>query len=117
MPSIPAAIGENGPCYVNRDSKTTRLNPWSWNDKVNMIYIDQPVQVGFSYDSLITGAINETDLPFVAKPQDYQKTPPPPTNATYLTGTFVSQNPATSPNSTEASAAPFWHFMQTFLQE
>ena len=42
------ALSENGPCFVNKDSNSTYLNPWSWNNEVNMLYIDQPVQVGFS---------------------------------------------------------------------
>src|ERR1700753_3636737 len=62
---------ENGPCSVNRDSNSTSLNPWSWNQEVNMLYIgkyrkerhllsfsqqvDQPVQTGFSYDTLMNG--------------------------------------------------------------
>lgn len=62
---------ENGPCYVNADSNSTRLSEWSWNNEVNMLYLDQPVQVGLSYDelqnvtvNLITGDItllNDTD--------------------------------------------------------
>lgn len=30
---------ENGPCSVNHDSNSTTLNPWSWNQEVNMLYI------------------------------------------------------------------------------
>ena len=41
-------LQENGPCFVGRDSNSTYLNPYSWNNEVNMLYIDQPVQVGFS---------------------------------------------------------------------
>ncbi len=40
---------ENGPChFVNGDS-TPSLNENSWNNYANMIYIDQPIGVGFSY--------------------------------------------------------------------
>jgi len=41
-------LQENGPCFVGSDSNSTYLNPYSWNNEVNMLYIDQPVQVGFS---------------------------------------------------------------------
>jgi len=27
---------ENGPCYITSDSKSTTLNPWSWNNEVNI---------------------------------------------------------------------------------
>lgn len=40
---------ENGPChFVNGDS-TPSLNKNSWNNYANMLYIDQPIGVGFSY--------------------------------------------------------------------
>lgn len=45
-------FAENGPCFVNADSNSTRLSEWSWNNEVNMLYLDQPAQVGFSYDTL-----------------------------------------------------------------
>ncbi|KAK0617470.1 Alpha/Beta hydrolase protein [Immersiella caudata] len=45
-------LEENGPCFVTPDSNSTVLNPWRWNNEVNMLYIDQPTQVGFSFDTL-----------------------------------------------------------------
>jgi hypothetical protein len=30
------ALSENGPCFVNDDSNSTRLNPWSWNNEVGL---------------------------------------------------------------------------------
>jgi len=32
-------LQENGPCSINRDSNSTTLNPWSWNQEFNMLYI------------------------------------------------------------------------------
>jgi hypothetical protein len=32
------ALSENGPCFVNDDSNSTRLNPWSWNNEVGLDY-------------------------------------------------------------------------------
>ena len=116
-PSTPAAVGENGPCSVNIDSKTTTLNPWSWNTNVNMLYIDQPVQTGYSYDTLVNGTIDETVMPFLVNVQNYSTTSLPDTNATMLTGTFASQNFSTIPVSSEMAAVAMWHFLQEWTQE
>ncbi|KAG9096623.1 hypothetical protein FS749_008101 [Ceratobasidium sp. UAMH 11750] len=46
---------ENGPCRMNSDEATVSLNPYSWNAYANMLYIDQPVGVGYSYGSQVVG--------------------------------------------------------------
>ncbi|KIP01841.1 hypothetical protein PHLGIDRAFT_131081 [Phlebiopsis gigantea 11061_1 CR5-6] len=50
---------ENGPCRINNDSKTVSLNPNSWNNVANMLYIDQPVGVGFSHGTTDVGTSQE----------------------------------------------------------
>ncbi|KAF8500349.1 serine carboxypeptidase [Russula emetica] len=40
---------ENGPCRINNQSTGVDLNPTSWNEYANVLYVDQPVGVGFSY--------------------------------------------------------------------
>lgn len=113
MPSISAALGENGPCRINIDSQTTSLNPWSWNERVNMLYIDQPVQVGFSYDVLTNGTINEIKSPFAVTPFEDEV---PETNMTTLAGTFASQDFASAPNTTDMAAVAIWEFMQIWME-
>ncbi len=44
-----ALFGENGPCSVNAGGNATIHNPFSWNAKSNLLYIDQPTGTGFSY--------------------------------------------------------------------
>ena len=114
VPSIQAALGENGPCFVNDDSAGTRLNPWSWNNEVNMLYIDQPVQTGFSYDRLINGTIDETVLPYLVKPVSPST---PPLNSTHIPGVFPSQNTTSTANTTATAALAAWHFMQVWMKE
>lgn len=43
-----ALFVENGPCHVNADGNSTTINEFSWNNKANIIYIDQPAGTGFS---------------------------------------------------------------------
>ncbi|EDQ86217.1 uncharacterized protein MONBRDRAFT_38492 [Monosiga brevicollis MX1] len=55
-----AMLFENGPCSANADGKTTTNNPYSWNTKANLVYIDQPVGVGFSYGDASDADHNES---------------------------------------------------------
>ena len=40
---------EHGPCTVPLGANHTERNPYSWNEKLNIIYLDQPVGTGYSY--------------------------------------------------------------------
>lgn len=44
-----ALMTENGPCSVNEDGLSTTPNPYSWNSNSNIMWIDQPAGVGYSY--------------------------------------------------------------------
>ncbi|KAJ9633743.1 hypothetical protein H2204_006741 [Knufia peltigerae] len=116
-PSIPAAIGENGPCSVTENSVDTILNPWSWTNEVNMLYIDQPVSVGFSYDTLVNGTINEFSSPFNVTAHGNTALNALETNSSVLAGTFSAQDSLSTPNTTVAAARVAWHFMQIWMKE
>lgn len=42
---------ENGPCSIEEGGNDTIHNPNSWNEFVNIIYVEQPVGTGYSYSS------------------------------------------------------------------
>ena len=128
--SLLGLLVENGPCYVNPDSNSTILSEWSWNNEgrsvpilatisrlqasVNMLYLDQPVQVGLSYDvlqnvttNLLTGHVtilNDTD-------------PVPEQNATFYVGTYPSQDGNSTSLGSVNAAIALWHFAQEWFQQ
>lgn len=107
-------LSENGPCKVNVDSNSTYLNPWSFNNEVNMLYIDQPDQVGFSWDILTNATLDQTTGEIT--PTDFSSGVPK-TNDTFYVGTFPSQDQGNTANDTRNAARALWHFAQTWFQE
>ncbi|KAE8147827.1 Alpha/Beta hydrolase protein [Aspergillus avenaceus] len=68
-PGCSSLIGlfqENGPCHFVDGEEEPSLNEHSWNNFANMLYIDQPIGVGFSYgNNDVTST--ETAAPYVWK--------------------------------------------------
>jgi hypothetical protein len=52
-------LQELGPCRIANDSRTVTLNPYSWNNEANVLFIDQPVGVGFSHGTESVGTSEE----------------------------------------------------------
>ncbi|KAF7358674.1 Carboxypeptidase [Mycena sanguinolenta] len=53
--SMIGLLQENGPCRITNNSESVTLNPFSWNNNANVLYIDQPVGVGFSHGTESVG--------------------------------------------------------------
>ncbi|PHH89440.1 hypothetical protein CDD83_6045 [Cordyceps sp. RAO-2017] len=71
------------------------------------------MQVGFSYDVATKGFLDlKTGGITPLKPDEK-----PPSNSTVLPGTFSSQNPESTANTTRNAARHFWNFMQVFSQD
>lgn len=49
--SFTGLLFENGPCTIADQGKNTTYNPYSWTESANVIFIDSPVNVGYSYGS------------------------------------------------------------------
>lgn len=104
----------NGPCEIvekGLNEYETLVREWGWDRASNMLFIDQPNQVGFSYDTPNNGTIN-----FASNKVEV----PPEANADYpdwvlRNGTFSSNNGDFTANTTETAAMAVWHMVQGFL--
>ncbi|RLN94034.1 hypothetical protein BBJ28_00023628 [Nothophytophthora sp. Chile5] len=59
--SMMALLAENGPCHVQPDL-STKINPYSWNREANVIWLDQPTGVGYSYGPEVDYDSGELDV-------------------------------------------------------
>ncbi|CAE6491475.1 unnamed protein product [Rhizoctonia solani] len=53
---------EMGPCRMNQDEATVSRNAYAWNEYSNMLFIDQPVGVGYSYGDTVVGTSKDAAI-------------------------------------------------------
>ncbi|KAK2800256.1 hypothetical protein FQN51_006164 [Onygenales sp. PD_10] len=99
--SLLGLFQELGPCNVTEDLKT-QLNPYAWNEASNMLFISQPVGVGFSYSDTVLGSRDENTTQVRNETFDGVK------------GRFGITNKQDPIGTTDAAAVTVWDVVQAF---
>ncbi|KAI1177670.1 Alpha/Beta hydrolase protein [Nemania sp. FL0916] len=93
---------ELGPCYVPANGTETIINPYAWNEASNMLFLSQPLGVGFSYETEVVGHIDrESGFPV---------------NSTNPNGRYSDVNPYRY-DTTELAAVGTWEVLQALLED
>lgn len=104
---------ELGPCRINSDG-TVENNPYSFSEVSNMLFVDEPVTVGFSYSEAVSGYVDDdsgsgyiVQLPDATCP-DYPA-------ASGNCGTYSYSNESLTANTTANAAPNMWKLLQGFM--
>ncbi|RPA79836.1 alpha/beta-hydrolase [Ascobolus immersus RN42] len=141
--SMIGLFGEVGPCQIVEDGDrlTTEAREFSWDAKSNMLFIDQPVQTGFSYDTaeddtveLVRPYMFNIDGEDQSNLREKMKRPPSrvqrrewmkrqmetpdaePVVPTSFSGVFPSNDQKRVTNTTASSSEALWHTLQVWVK-
>jgi len=103
-------FSDNGPCWIDYDG-FPQYNKYSWNNVSNMIYIDQPTQVGLSYTGPINGYVDPNTGYTVTVPNSVCPDYAPADSC----GTYSNGNYSLTANATDAAAPNVWRTLQGFM--
>lgn len=106
---------EHGPCQVEANLETS-AREWSWNREFNVLYVDQPVHTGFSYDVPTPGVFHAKNGSITTGGAD-AAAGPGFSGGTGFPGVFSSQDPAATANTTDNAARHYWNFLQVWTHD
>ncbi|MEQ2284006.1 hypothetical protein AMECASPLE_017264, partial [Ameca splendens] len=87
--SLDGLLTEHGPFLIQDDGVTLQYNQYSWNKIANMLYLESPVGVGFSYSDNKKYATNDTEVSmnnYLALKEFFRLFPEFSSNELFLTG-------------------------------
>ncbi|EFX01471.1 carboxypeptidase s1 [Grosmannia clavigera kw1407] len=112
--SLFGLFAETGPCAIVETSAAglgTVARAWGWDRASNMLFVDQPAQVGLSFDALVNGTLDRYSNNITVGTTTDSSDP------MLLRGTFASQDPGRTANTTALAAHAVYHLLQAFLAE
>lgn len=87
--SLDGLLTEHGPFLIQDDGVTLEYNPYSWNKIANVLYLESPAGVGFSYADNKDYKTNDTEVSlnnYLALKQFLKLFPEFKSNPVFLTG-------------------------------
>ncbi|OTB09741.1 hypothetical protein K445DRAFT_323689 [Daldinia sp. EC12] len=99
--SLIGLFEELGPCNVTHNG-TSVVNPYAWNEVSNLLFLSQPIGVGFSYADAVVGVINQTTGL--------------PVNSSQPDGRYSDVDPYRF-DTTDLAAKGTWEVLQAFIKE
>ncbi|KAI5619569.1 lysosomal protective protein precursor [Silurus asotus] len=87
--SLDGLLTEHGPFLIQDDGTTLQYNPYSWNMIANVLYLESPAGVGFSYSDDQKYTTNDSEVSmnnYLALKEFFRLFPEYSKNELYLTG-------------------------------